>query len=68
MPEFDEEISGLQVRFWTRPESYSNTSCGSFSVGYVTNASDATTFVAVITYKYNDWSASTYEEKTAAMV
>ena len=62
LPEFSDDISDLQIRFWTRPESFTNTSCGTFSVGYVTNIADASTFVEVANYAYNDFSA--YTEKT----
>ena len=62
LPETQDEIGTLQLRFWTRPESYTNTSCGNFSVGYITDITDATTFVEVANYVYNDFSA--YEEKT----
>ncbi len=62
LPEVDEEISDLQLRFWTRPESFTNTNCGTFSVGYVTNIADASTFVEVANYAYSDFSA--YTEKT----
>lgn len=62
LPETEDEISALQLRFWTRPESFTSSSCGTFSVGYVTDPTDATTFVAVTTYTYSDFTA--YEEKT----
>lgn len=62
LPEFSDDISDLQIRFWTRPESYTNTSCGTFSVGYVTDANDASTFVEMANYTYSDFSA--YTEKT----
>ncbi len=62
LPEFSDDISDLQIRFWTRPESYTNTSCGTFSVGYVTDANDASTFVETANYTYSDFSA--YTEKT----
>lgn len=62
LPETEDEISTLQVRFWTRPESTTNSNCGTFSVGYMTDPTDATTFVAVTTYTYSDFTA--YEEKT----
>lgn len=62
LPETEDEISTLQLRFWTRPESFTNASCGTFSVGYMTDVTDATTFVALATYTYSDFSA--YEEKT----
>ena len=62
LPATEDEISALQLRFWTRPESFTSSSCGTFSVGYVTDITDATTFVAAATYTYSDFSA--YEEKT----
>lgn len=62
LPEFSDDISDLQIRFWTRPESYTNTNCGTFSVGYVTDANDASTFVEMANYTYSDFSA--YTEKT----
>ena len=46
LPIFDTPISDLQMTFWTRPESSS--SSGSFSVGYVTNPSSASSFVEVL--------------------
>ena len=57
LPETDDEISTLQLRFWTRPESFTSSSCGTFSVGYVTDVTDATTFVVLDTYTYSDFSA-----------
>jgi hypothetical protein len=62
LPETEEEISTLQLRFWTRPESFTNSSCGTFSVGYVTNAANASSFVEVANYVYSDF--SDYSEKT----
>lgn len=62
LPEFSDDISDLQIRFWTRPESYTNTNCGTFSVGYVTDANDASTFVEMANYTHSDFSA--YTEKT----
>ena len=62
LPEFSDDISDLQIRFWTRPESFTNTSCGTFSVGYVTDANDASTFVEMANFTYSDFSA--YTEKT----
>ena len=64
MPQFDQPINNLQVTFWTRPESNTNSNCGTFDVGYLTNPTDTSTFVAVSTYSYNDWSSSSYQEKT----
>ena len=40
---------------WTRPESYINSSCGTFSVVYMTDITDASTFFEVAQYAYNDW-------------
>ncbi len=65
MPQFEEEISGLQVRFWTRPESTSNASCGNFQVGYITDITDTNTFTPVNTWSYSDF--SDYAEKDASM-
>ena len=62
LPEINGTLSDLQMRLWTRPESTSNSSCGTFSVGYVTDVTDATTFVALETYSYNDFTA--YDQKT----
>ena len=62
LPETENEINTLQLRFWTRPESFTNANCGNFSVGYVTDASDASSFVEVSNYVYSDFSA--YDEKT----
>ncbi len=65
MPQFTEEISGLQVRFWTRPESTSNSSCGTLHVGYVTNLADTSTFVSVASYAYNEF--TDWAEKEVSM-
>ena len=65
LPTFEVELNTLQVSFWTRPESYTNASCGTFSVGYVTDIADANTFVAIETYSYNSFSA--YDKKTIYM-
>ena len=40
---------------WTRPESYTNSSCGTFSVVYMTDITDASTFFEVAQYAYNAW-------------
>ncbi len=65
LPLFDQEINTLQVRFWTRPESFTNANCGTFEVGYLTNLADTTTFTAVASYTYSDFTA--YEEKEVSM-
>jgi hypothetical protein len=51
MPLFDEELSNLQINFWTRREG---TSSGTLSVGFITNPTDASTFVPT-------WSMSSAE-------
>ena len=53
LPEFDTATSGLQMSFWTRPETASGSS-GSFSVGYVTDVNDATTFVETLHLESTD--------------
>ena len=65
MPAFTPDINGLMLTFWTRPEGYNYPSCGTFSVGYMTDLDDASTFVAVDTYSYDDWTGNAYVEKTA---
>ena len=51
------EANTLKMSLWLRPES-GHSNCGTFSVGYVTNASDASTFVALATYPYTEFSSS----------
>ena len=64
MPEFDAEINLLSLEFYTRPESCTNTNCGTFDVGYMTDLTDASSFVSVANYSYDDWSDNIYEKKT----
>ena len=66
MPTFTPDINGLMLTFWTRPEKYTYSYCGTFSVGYMTDLDDASTFVPVATYSYNDWTSDTYIEKKVA--
>ena len=56
LPEFDAPTNTLTMSAWMRPESFTNSNCGTFSVGYVTDPTDASSFVAVETYSYNDFS------------
>lgn len=63
-PQFTNATNTLAVEFWTRPEGYTYANCGKFSVGYMTNINDASTFVSVETYTYNDWTSNTYVQKT----
>ena len=61
LPNYEDDISGLQIRFWTRPENFTNNSCGTFEVGYITNLTDTSTFSPIVSYTYSDFTA--YEEK-----
>ncbi len=62
LPEFEQDINGLMVTFWTRPES-GNENCGTFDVGYMTDLWDAESFVAVSTYNVTDWNSIEYVQK-----
>lgn len=64
LPQFQYEANTLQINFWTRPEKYYYDECGTFSVGYLTDPADASTFVALKTYNYSDWTADEYLQKT----
>ncbi|MBP5401468.1 MAG: choice-of-anchor J domain-containing protein, partial [Bacteroidales bacterium] len=68
LPTFNAPTNTLRVEFYTRPESYSYTNCGNFAVGYMTDINDASTFVAIATYAYNDWAASEYQKKTVDFI
>ena len=57
MPAFEEEIGNLQLAFWTRPEG-TGSSPGSLSVGYVTDATDRSSFVALETYSYSEFNGA----------
>ena len=68
MPLFTPDISNLQFTLWTRPESTTSNSSGSFDIGYVTNITDETTFTAVKTYswdEFTDYAADTIYMPTA---
>ena len=62
LPEMD-DYNGKTLTFYTKPESSTNSSCGSFSVGYITNTSNTSTFQALATYQYSDADFATYAEK-----
>ena len=64
LPQFNEPTNNLRVEFWTRPEGYTYSSCGTFSVGYMTDITDASTFVEVENYAYNEWTSNTHVKKT----
>ena len=68
LPPFVNATNTLRLEFWTRPESNTNSSCGSFDVGYMTDLADANSFVAVETYAYNDWTSAVFEKKTVDFV
>ena len=57
MPEFEESLENLELMFWTRPEGTSS-SPGKFSVGYITDITDSTTFVALETYDYSEFNGA----------
>lgn len=66
LPEFSDDISGLELQFQTRPEGTSSNS-GSFDVGYLTSATDTTTFVSVQHYDYSDFN-NEYQQKLVSFV
>ncbi|MBR4648178.1 MAG: choice-of-anchor J domain-containing protein, partial [Bacteroidales bacterium] len=68
LPQFNEPTNNLRVEFWTRPESNTNSSCGTFSVGYMTDITDPSTFVEVANYAYNDWTSATYVKKAVDFI
>ncbi len=57
MPVFEESLENLELMFWTRPEGTSS-SPGKFSVGYITDITDSTTFVALETYDYSEFNGA----------
>jgi hypothetical protein len=62
LPQFNEATNNLRVEFWTRPESTGGNS-GKFAIGYMTDITDASTFVAVETYNSTEMTTS-YVKKT----
>ena len=66
LPPMNMPTNELQVRFWTRPENYTSSSCGTFSVGYMTDITVDSTFVELANWSYDEFSA--YEEKEVPMV
>ena len=57
MPQTVAEANTLQLKFWTKPED-SYTSCGNFTVGYLTNAADPTTYVVLDSMNVADFGSS----------
>ncbi|MBR3467996.1 MAG: fibronectin type III domain-containing protein, partial [Bacteroidales bacterium] len=62
LPQFNEATNNLRVEFWTRPENTGGNS-GKFAIGYMTDITDASTFVAVDTYNSTEMTTS-YVKKT----
>nr|MCR5445206.1 fibronectin type III domain-containing protein [Bacteroidales bacterium] len=56
LPQYASEASAMTISFWSKAEGSSS---GNFDLGYVTNATDASTFVALETYTYSQH--STYQ-------
>ena len=65
LPQFNEATSNLRVQFYTCPE-YENFS-GYFAVGYMTDITDASTFVAVETFNSSAMTPEKYVKKTVDM-
>ena len=63
LPPFNAATSTLQLSFWSRPGNYTASGCGTFSVGYLTDSTDASSFVALKTYSYSNWTSSEYRRK-----
>ena len=55
LPDFEDPISSLYMTFKTAPEGSTS---GSISVGYITNVTDSTTFVALGTYPVSSFNAT----------
>ena len=55
LPDFEDPISSLYMSFKTAPEGSNS---GSISVGYITNVTDSTTFVALGTYPVSSFNAT----------
>ena len=54
LPEI-ESYEGMRLTFYTKPEDRTNSSCGSFEVGYITNLESVESFQALQpAYNYND--------------
>ena len=57
LPELTVDISQVELTVNMRPENFTNGSCGTFEIGYVTNPSDASSFVPLTLSHYNDYDA-----------
>ena len=59
LPYLEAEAGSMTVSFWSRPGS-TNANCGTFDIGYITDLSDASTFVQVSSYDYTE--GTTYKQ------
>lgn len=59
MPYIEAEAGSMTVTFWSRPGS-TNANCGTFDIGYITDVTDASTFVQVTSYDYTE--GTTYKQ------
>ena len=57
LPQFTEPTNTLRVELYTRPES-TNSNCGKFSIGYLTDPNDASTFQGIDTVSVSEWSGT----------
>lgn len=62
LPAINDTEDTLIFAFYTRPESFTNTNCGKFDVGYVIDKTDTSSFVALVTYAYNDFTVAEQKE------
>ena len=65
LPPTSVEANTLQMKLWLRPEG-NYPSCANFSVGYITNVADASTYTALSTFNYTEFvsgSSPAYAEK-----
>ena len=65
LPPTSVETNTLQMKLWLRPEGNYG-SCANFSVGYITDVTDASTYTALSTFNYTEFisgSSPAYAEK-----
>lgn len=65
LPPTSVEANTLQMKLWLRPEGNYG-SCANFSVGYITDVTDASTYTALSTFNYTEFisgSSPAYAEK-----
>ena len=61
MPALSSPVSGVELTFW---EAFEGTSSGSFEVGYVTDVTNANSFVSVATYGLTGRTSKVYDQHT----